>query len=372
MRFLGNLLLLALVVATVWSAWTLAWSGEPEWCHWQATATLPAAEGLSAMNHGYLPSVAMLLRPFFWVPLPLGIALYLALGLFATAWLVRALASEFGVQVDAWTYVWLSGPCFAALHGNQIVAPMMACLVAGILALRRSQIGRAVGWVALGTVLKVLPIVVAPFLMLRRRWLEATLILVGAAGLSLVLGAFAFSPSESWSLHLAWPADLPKQNPIHLADTPAGEFAETVWLQDARDLNQSASASLARLEPLVGRGLARFLARALFWLTLPFTAWVCLQRRSRRHRQLFPWPELALWLAWIAFAAPFGRYYYSLLLLPAWLYMTSAGSRRDTRDGRFSLAMGAIAPLVVWAGPLPWVYAVVTGATWATLLLRLR
>jgi hypothetical protein len=95
--------------------------------------------------------------------------------------------------------------------------------------------------------------------------------------------------------------------------------------------NRSPGAELARLARATGIKAMAFLHPVLAVGSLAFLAFLTV--RGGTVEALF-WPRLTAWFTWVAAAAPFGRYYYLLFLLPAiytvgWLALEKSGKHRN-------------------------------------------
>ncbi len=79
-----------------------------------------------------------------------------------------------------------------------------------------------------------------------------------------------------------------------------------------------------------------------------------------------------MWLAWIGLAAPYGRYYYTVLFLPAWMAMAMAGAAAGGRTSRRWLVwFGRLGPLLAFVTKTHGVYPVLAVSTFAALLCML-
>ena len=107
--------------------------------------------------------------------------------------------------------------------------------------------------------------------------------------------------------------------------------------------NTSLSSIVVQLAPYIGNTPAYILNLVIFWSTLLLACYLSFTA-SRRTRN--PPLILALWLCWTIMAAPFGRYYYLLFLLPAWwLLWPKAALQRHAVAVTIALWLLALSPL---------------------------
>ena len=133
--------------------------------------------------------------------------------------------------------------------------------------------------------------------------------------------------------------------------------------------NQSAAAWIISSAPHIGANLALVLRYLVLYGTLLPIVWLELKRRDTRD---LGWDWIALWMSWTAFALPYGRYYYCLLLLPAWMILSH---RRPASTAawstRWPIWLGWSLPIAAWGMRSDGWYAVISGLTFA-LMLRER
>lgn len=198
-------------------------------------------------------------------------------------------------------------PVLFALQNNQIVAPAVYLSMLALTLAERGKEKSAGAWFALGVLLKSLPLPILAFPLLMRRWrMVATACLALGLG-SLGLATWTDGWAQSLKHHLAYPAQVLAQSPARAADptvTPPRSFHH----------NRSPGAELTRLARATGIKAIAFLHPVFVLGTLALLAVLTVHGGTGSH--LF-WPRLTAWFAWVAAAAPFGRYYYLLFLLPA-------------------------------------------------------
>jgi hypothetical protein len=198
-------------------------------------------------------------------------------------------------------------PVLFALQNNQIVAPAVYLSMLAFTLAERGKEKSAGLWFALGVLLKSLPLPMLAFPLLLRRWrMVATACLALGLG-SLGLATWTDGWEQSLKHHLAYPAQVVAQSPTRAADP--GKKAPRSFHH-----NRSPGAELTRLARATGIKAFAFLHPVFVLGTLAILAWLTLRGGAAAA---FFWPRVTAWFAWVAAAAPFGRYYYLLFLLPA-------------------------------------------------------
>lgn len=335
--------LVALVART---AWDKGWERLPEWYYWGYAANYPDESGLEGLRNGYLPGISALLKPFFVVPEWLGLMSFIGLNLVSAAVLLALLWREvygeldypFGRRPSPWHVVWLAAPLYLAIRINQLMVPMMALAVIGLVYVRRGRTLEGSLALALSGVVKTLSFPLGLLLLLKRKYVCAVLFGILAGAISLALASGFYGPKLAFELHLDLPFGIARENPSR-ALGPDGEPPESF------DNNKSASAWIVKGEPYLGTALSRGLLVVVFWGTLLPVSYVVFRRRSDPEPA---WQDVALWLAWTAFAAPFGRYYYVLLLLPAWMVLSVPSRRPPSRGDALVTWSVRLMPLLAW------------------------
>lgn len=317
---LGWFFVLILAVTAAWSAWVKGTGNTPEWTYHRLAAQPVFEGGLSIHNAGYLPGFAGFIAPFFRLPDPIGLALFIALGwllcavtvglLYRDYW--RADASRLGTGFSPWLAVWMILPLWLGVRNNQVMVWMMAPLLLAFAPSRDRRFGTNGALIAFAAVVKTLPLTLIPFLVVRRRLRLAVAAVLLSAMLSFLLAGWHFGWAESLQLHLDWPANAGGQDPLNAL----GAGGEPRFFSD----NMSARAWIVRSATWIGAGAARWAAEGLLYGSFVLTGWMTWRRSGQRGMQR----DLALWLAWIALASPFGRYYYTCMLLPAWCLLVRA------------------------------------------------
>lgn len=369
-------------------------SGEPEWSYYRTLARLPLAEstGPDEKLFGYLPGARALIAPFVWTE-PVGFFAFLAASVASCvgaafvlrrARPVRSVAARPGeisasasplerllhdrLLADLWLSCCLCAPIYFALHNNQLVSFGFALALAALA--RAGRLGGAASGahdaspearadlavgalLAIGALFKTLPILLAGFLFLsgRRRAAFATAGILAALGFS--LAAFTDGPRASLDAHLAWIPMVTQQDPTRVLE------GDVPW---SFDVNQSALAYAVRLAVALDSDLPVRGARAAGTLAVAVLALATFRARRDRSRDL---AFVAAWMAWIAFAAPFGRYYYLLFCVPTWIL---AGPPSRASGPHWRLPFWGAPFLAFTAGAGNPTYAIYTGLTLALAL----
>jgi len=306
----GNLLLLVGIVAGIGRAWQKAIAGRPEWSYWQqlATQSWQDTAGADKEIFGYLPGFALMVKPFFLLE-PLGLVVFLVLNAMCGIGIIIVLRRHFqpdGESAHPALLLMTAIALFLGLQNNQVVIPSMyLTLVAYFSIVNHSKRGAVA--LALAILIKTLPATLFLLLTLIGR---LRLAIVAA----LVLGILSFSLagiSDGWrsslDAHLGFVEQVSAQNPNRA-------LTETQAPRSLAD-NTSLSAAVVRLAPDLGNTLPRILNLGIFLGSLALACYLSFV--SSRRLDNAPM-VLALWLSWTIMAAPFGRYYYLVFLLPAW------------------------------------------------------
>jgi len=364
----GLTLACGVAVAGAVRAWQKGMANEPEWAYHKAAASTIFEGGLSVHNPGYLPGFSALMRPFFLLSEGVGLALFIALALVASWFLFRLvwrecaqLAPEMRRTPGAWHWVWFAAPLYFAIQNNQVMTQMMLFVVVGFLLLRSGRWVWGASALSLSVAIKTFPITLGLYLLLKRRWREAITFGVLAGATTVLLGSLVYGPAESIDLHLAWPGKVGGQEPANLLRGEEPRFF---------DDNQSVAAWIVRAAPWIGSTTALVVRYAMFWGSLLITAYAYLRSRtsSKKARGDLHWDDLALWIAWIVFASPFGRYYYAVMLLPAWVRLTHPGGPRPEGSLAPRHVIAHALPLLAWGARSDGVYPIVCALTFLLIL----
>jgi alpha-1,2-mannosyltransferase len=148
--------------------------------HGQVFYDVPPGEGT-----WWPPLAVALVSPFALVArlsLPLAKACWGLFGMGCLAWGVRQAARRWGFGAAVGALAVALFPIHNNFHHTNIEAPLVALLVAAAAALSDGRDTRVGIWVGLATALKVIPGLLIPYLVVRRRWRAASV----ATGVALV------------------------------------------------------------------------------------------------------------------------------------------------------------------------------------------
>lgn len=302
---------------------------KPEWSYFSNYVVKPLDEtnGPEKAMFGYFPGCRALLTGFVRTE-PVGYFLFAALNAACCIGVLRMIyLHEARGRGDPARLLWLAiaaiVPVFFALQNNQIIAPAVYLSMLALALTGSGKAKTAGALFALGVLLKSLPLPMLAFPLLLKRWrMVATACLALGFG-SVGLATWTDGWEQSLKHHLAYPAQVLAQSPSKAAD-PAQKAPRSFHH------NRSPGAELTRLARATGIKAIAFLHPVFVLGTLAFLSFLTV--RSGGTARLF-WPSLTAWFAWVAAAAPFGRYYYLLFLLPAmfaagWWVLEKCGKNR--------------------------------------------
>ena len=333
-----GLLLVAGVVAGIWRGWQKATAGRPEWSFWQqlATQSWQDAAGADKDIFGYLPGFALLVKPFFLVE-PLGLIVFLLLNAICGIGIIIMLRRHFvpdGSGIHPALALMTAIALYLGLQNNQVVIPSMFLTLLAYFSIMDHS-GRGTIALALAVLIKTLPATLFLLLTLIGRLRLAIVAALVLGVLSFSLGAISESWRVSLDAHLGFLEQVSAQNPNRaLTEAQAPPSLSN---------NTSLSAAIVQLAPALGKTLPRMLNLVIFLGSLALTCY--LSFTSSRRLDNAPM-VLALWLSWTIMAAPFGRYYYIIFLLPAWwLLWPKAPARGHSTALLAALWLIALLPL---------------------------
>lgn len=318
--------------------------GGAEWRHWRAFVLEPMDEVVGPEKHlfGYFPGAKALLVPFVRTG-HAGFAVFALLNVVSCIGALSLLDARIPrgagpPRCDVarpWLLLCGSVPSYLAIQNNQIIAPavFLALLAFALLQHRWRALSGCV--LAAAALMKTLPAALFLLLLLMRSWRTFLAAALSLALLTLGLSAMTEGVAGSIRHHRAWPGQILAQNPSVSEDEDGqpGSMAK----------NQSPSAEIARLAELTGTRLWVWLHRAVLLAATALLAAACLPASDNAASF---WHKVAAWMAWIPYAAPFGRYYYLLFQVPAW-YILGLRVLEAPNAGRKRL----------WLLPLPLVAA---------------
>ncbi|MFH1746828.1 MAG: glycosyltransferase 87 family protein [Planctomycetota bacterium] len=201
-RLAWTIVVVAFVVGVIGALYR-AHEGRPDWGDlqkearyvWQCGHTAPG----TAM-FGYLPTTTFALWPFMvWSGWPVGAILFVLSNVLAGIGTIRIVWRHWlhpspTADIYAWPVLLVSVNLAHAIQANQMTMWTLFLCVAGLaLVERRSRTGRLGGGVLLGlaALIKTLPILLAGYLLLRRRWLAL-------AGMAVAFALFDTLPSVAF------------------------------------------------------------------------------------------------------------------------------------------------------------------------------
>jgi len=303
-------------------------AGKPEWMYYTRLVDqkLLDAMGPDKPIFGYLPGFKALLIPFVATE-PAGFFVFLLLNALSCAGTLWLVFTHFTARRgDAVAFLWLAlcsaVPVWFVLQNNQLVGPAVFLTLLAFLAMRKGREWSAGLLIALAILVKTLPLPLLAFPLVRRQWRTVMTAMIAAPVLSVALAALTDGLDASVASHIRWPAQVMAQNPEKLIveKTEPSSFYS----------NQSASAELIRLASAFDLvqlvWLPKVVAGVSLLILIAFSA-------KRREEDAVFWSCVAGWFAWVAFAAPFGRYYYLLFIVPA-VYRIGLSVFAHFPDGR--------------------------------------
>lgn len=304
--------------------------GKPEWCYYRMMVgeTLEKATGPDEKLFGYLPGAKALLTPFVRLE-PAGYYLFLLLSVVSCLGVFIVLRKSIQkpifqrqrLKADLWLSICLAAPTYLAIQNNQLVSFSFFFLLCAFAA-ARNQWGRSAGILfAFAALVKTLPLVASGFLVLTGRWRSVFWGLALLVVFSFGLAAWTDGSTASYALHRIWPSQVSEQNAMEILE---GDVPFSF------DVNQSPSSQMVRLAMVFDTVAIAYVWQFVFWASL---CALCLFTLLKRDFEGGYWIKAAAWLAWIAFAAPFGRYYYLLFCVPLWYLLgwPSGGARITLR-----------------------------------------
>ena len=338
---------------------------------------LPPLEGPSARRLPfYLPGVSLLLAPLaaagpgvaagLWT-LAQAAALAYCLFTFA-AWSDRDGRRLFSTAAVALAGALSLPALYEAARFNQLSVPVLAMILAGVVAIRRGQAVAGGAWLGAATFLKLLPGLFFVWLLLKRQWRAALALLLAVTTLDLTPSLIVLGPQGALERHRQWFSH-------NLRGAPAGGMTDPKLREHFIDhRNQSLGAVVARLAwrehphrvavPLADwpLGACRIVAACIAGGVLA-TLCFATRRPLARLSELEIFRELSLYALAMIVLSPLLRQYYLVWAAPALLTLAAAVMRRSVLAG---------AALLVWvAGMLAWMWpaARLYGATLLTLLM---
>jgi len=359
---------------------------------------------------GYLPTAVFALWPFMvWPPQPLGLILYVAANVLAAAgsvWIVR----RYWLPPPGpdWTFaipVFLISANFQhAIQSNQLTLWTLLLCVAGLTLVHRARPLSGGLLLGLAGLIKVMPFLLAGYLVLRRKWAALAGIAAAVLLFDLVpcvlffgwdgtvnehaawlqrtrwhsntvqiedpmrIGVFRHTSNFSYSSVLArWLRGLPDAEVavVLAGNPPAGVAAgceadlkpgEVLVRSPMPPRSKPWNVSREAIDDIPRLNIARLPARTVWWIwagtlavglgALALATWM-----SGRRGGEVDWPAAAaVWLLAVFFVTPMMRHYYLALAFPALAVVWRTLVVERTRGGRL-FEGGRILPaagLVAW------------------------
>lgn len=312
--------------------------GEPEWSYYRAFVyqTLEKATGPDEKLFGYLPGAKALLTPFvrlepagYFVFLILSVASCVGIFILLRKSIQRPHFQSQRLKADFWLSICMAAPTYLAIQNNQIVSFSLFFLLCAFAAARKARHAQAGIFFANACLIKTLPLAASAFLILTGRWRSLFWGLMLLLMLSLGFATWTDGYWASYVHHRNWPEQVTEQNPMEVLE---GDVPFSF------DVNQSPTAYIMQLSMAFDISVIAYIWQFVFWMSLCF---ICVLTLVKKNAENGYWVKAAAWLAWIAFAAPFGRYYYLLFCVPAW-YLLGWPTNAARRTLRF----------VFWGAPV--------------------
>lgn len=244
-----------------------------------------------------------------------------------------------------------------AARFNQLSFFVLAMLLGGLSALDRNQPWVAGGILAAAAVLKLLPLVFLPWLLLKRRWSAAAAFVLAGAALLVLPPVLAFGPQRTveyqrqwWELNARGDSargllnmDLPEHFINHRNQSIVQVLARWTWAAHRYPTPWQP----VQLAPETSRGIAAGITAALGIALLVSTrrAWPQLSVR-RRHA------EAAVYMLGLMVFSPLLRQYYLVWAFPAVVLFAQLAAHVESARERWIGRAG----LLIWlAGMLAWI-----------------
>jgi|GEM_PF-2495743 len=245
-----------------------------------------------------------------------------------------------------------------AARFNQLSFFVLALVLAGVDAMDRARPGRAGALLGLATILKLLPAIFLPWLLLKRRWTAAATLTVTVLAVGLLPPLAGFGPARTWEYHRQWwqhnvrgdsasgllKADLPDHFVDRRNQSIFQVLARWTWPEHRFRIPWQPLHLDARTCVLAGYVVTALLGAGLLWKTRhPWS------RLSAAQRHV----EVACYALGMLAFSPLVRQYYLVWALPALVMLArAAGDPDDARQRRLGWT-----GLGVWTiGMLAWIW----------------
>lgn len=343
-------------------------SNKPDWSYYRKFINSPLIEitGHDKALFGYLPGTKGLFAPFILMG-QFDLVFFVFFNIFFSILFFWLLVNKVVINYRnksftnslMWISICVAMPVYFAIHNNQLVVPSVTLVILGMVCIQKERDVMAGILLAISALFKsfTIPIFILP--MLLGRWKATIIAFLAVLCISFSLASFTDGFETSVAMHARWISQILAQsseNVVYKHNTPSS-FLD----------NQSVRAEVVRLAItykipwIVSLHMLVyfFLTGLLFFLTL----------KNRTTTGISFWIIVSVWMSWIAYAVPFGRYYYLIFIVPI-LITTSIPKIVDFRG--FQALLWIILILsAISRGGTP-VYAMVTSITMIMSLLILR
>lgn len=343
-------------ISGIYSAIRKGLANRAEWNYYRDLVELPLAEatGPDKMIFGYLPGAKALLTPFLMFN-EAGLFAYIVFnvlsGLLIILLLYKLIPASNETAVGFKPVYWMlfcgSIPVYLVLQNNQLVLISMLLLLLGFVQMQSDREVGAGVLLAFAALFKTLVVPVFALPLLLGRW-KTTLV----AGLATILLSFSFATftdglDASIQMHTRWIAQVSAQSPERVVS----EQVTPISFSN----NQSSRAEIVRLVQATGAIVAMYAHFVFYGLVTILLVVLTIDYKGQfRH---LTWMKVSAWLAWVAYAAPFGRYYYIIYLLPTFYI---AGSGSAFRRGTWQVALWIVVLMSFFPKGHTPVYAIAT------------
>jgi alpha-1,2-mannosyltransferase len=308
----------------------------------------------------YLPAVPVVLAPLTAFGLQPAALAWAALQVASLGFVLRALRRWMTDRAFLVAVVVALPAIWDAARFNQLSFPILALLVAAVVALERRRCFEAGALLGLAAVIKLLPVIFVPWLLLTRRYVAAVGFVLAALVLALVPPLVAFGAEQTRAYHADWWAynaqgasaggllnrDAPEHFIDHRNESISQVLARWTWPDHPWRAPWQPLALSATAVQQVSRGGALL----LLLLLLTFTHGSRALTSTGRLRA-----EFAAYCIALAVLSPLLRTYYFVWSLPA-LVLLAACAVETSRNARRLGLLGLLVwtgGMVAWIWPLP-------------------
>lgn len=342
-------------------------SNKPDWSYYRKFINFPLIEitGTDKALFGYLPGTKGLFAPFILMG-KFDLVFFVLCNIFCSILFFWLLVNKVVINYRnksftnslMWISICVAMPIYFAIHNNQLVVPSITLVILGMMCIQKEQDVLAGILLAISALFKsfTIPIFILP--MLLGRWKATIIAFVAVLCISFALASFTDGFETSVAMHARWISQILAQSPenaIYKHNIPVS-FID----------NQSVRAEIVRLAITYKIPWIVSLHTLVYFFSTGLLFFLTLNNRTTTGISF--WIIVSVWMAWIAYAVPFGRYYYLIFIVPI-LITTSVSKIVDFRG--FQALLWIILILSATSrGGTP-VYAIVTFITMVMSLLIL-